>query len=140
MVVIIFHNFNWKLLHSYICFQKEFHRKEIKKLQVVRDETVKKEEGEERSDGEVVDDEDDEDKENKESDSEDEGEVNGDQEEPARKVEKKEESSPEKSKYKDKALNLSRFSVDKFWSSIWLICVFTGSFTIVKLLCTRNLK
>lgn len=67
-------------------------------MQVVRDETMKKEEGEERSDGEVVEDEDDEDKENKESDSEDEGEVNGDQEEPARKVEKKEESSPEKSK------------------------------------------
>lgn len=83
---------------------------------------MKKEEGEERSDGEVVDDED---KENKESDSEDEGEVNGDQEEPARKVEKKEESSPEKSKYKDKALNLSRFSVDKFWSSIWLSFIFT---------------
>lgn len=39
---------------------------------------MKKEEGEERFDGEVVDDEDDEDKENKESDSEDEGEVNGD--------------------------------------------------------------
>lgn len=110
MVVIIFHNFNWKLLHSYICFQKEFHRNELKKLQVVRDETVKKEEGEERSDGEVVDDEDDEDKENKESDSEDDGEVNGDQEEPARKVEKKEESSPEKSKYKDKADKAVLFS------------------------------
>ena len=60
------------------------------------DEEGKKEEGEERSDGEVVDE--DEDKENKESDSEDEGEVTGDQEDPARKVEKKEETSPEKSK------------------------------------------
>ena len=48
------------------------------------DEEGKKEEGEERSDGEVVD--------------EDEGEVTGDQEDPARKVEKKEETSPEKSK------------------------------------------
>lgn len=79
---------------------------------------MKKEEGEERLDGEVVDDEDDEDKENKESDSEDEGEVNGDQEELVRKVEKKEEFSLEKSKYKDKVLNLFRFSVDKFWFSI----------------------
>ncbi|XP_062587910.1 apoptotic chromatin condensation inducer in the nucleus-like, partial [Saccostrea cucullata] len=67
----------------------------IQRTIVVREDEEKGDDGDDRSEGEVVD-EDDKDKESDSEEEEEQGEGTGDQEEPARKVEKKEESSPEK--------------------------------------------